>query len=52
MKLAESYYGKDAVVAALEEILGEIKFSRCATDAATILSMREKINDMIAAAVN
>lgn len=51
MKLAESYYGKDAVVAALEEILGEIKFSRCATDAATILSMREKINDMIAAAV-
>ena len=51
MKLAESYYGKDAVVAALEEILGEIKFSRCATDAATILSMREKINDMITAAV-
>ena len=51
MKLAESYYGKDAVVAALEEILGEIKFSRCATDAATILSMREKINDMIEAAV-
>ena len=51
MKLAESYYGKDAVVAALEEILGEIKFSRCATDAVTILSMREKINDMIAAAV-
>lgn len=52
MKLAEEYYGKDAVVAALEEILGEIKFSRCATDAATILSMREKINNMIAAAVN
>lgn len=51
MKLAEEYYGKDAVVAALEEILGEIKFSRCATDAKTILSMREKINDMIAAAV-
>ena len=51
MKLAETYYGKDAVVAALEEILGEIKFSRCATDAKTILSMRERINDMIAAAV-
>ncbi len=51
MKLAEEYYGKDAVVAALEEILGEIKFSRCATDAKTILSMRERINEMIAAAV-
>ena len=52
MKLAETYYGKDAVVAVLEEILGEIKFSKCATNAATILSMREKINDMIAKAVN
>ena len=51
MKLAETYYGKDAVVAALEEILGEIKFSRCATDAKTILSMRERINEMIAKAV-
>ena len=51
MKLAEEYYGKDTVVAALEEILGEIKFSRCATDAKTILSMRERINDMIAQAV-
>ncbi len=51
MKLAEEYYGKDAVVAALEEILGEIKFSRCATDAKTILSMRERINEMIAKAV-
>ena len=51
MKLAEQYYGKDAVVAALEEIVGEIKFDRCATDAKTILAMRQKINDMIAAAV-
>ena len=51
MKLAEQYYGKDAVVATLEEILGEIKFSKCATDAETILKMREKINDMIAKAV-
>ena len=51
MKVAEAYYGKDAVVAAMEEILGEIKFSKCATDAETILKMREKINDMIAAAV-
>jgi hypothetical protein len=51
MKVAEAYYGKDAVVAAMEEILGEIKFSKCATDANTILAMRAKINDMIAAAV-
>lgn len=51
MKLAEQYYGKDAVIAAAEEILGEIKFSKCATDADSILSMRQKINEMIAKAV-
>ncbi len=51
MKLAEKYYGKDAVVSALEEIIGEIKFDRCATDANTILAMRAKINEMIANAV-
>ncbi|MBR5880781.1 MAG: DUF4091 domain-containing protein [Clostridia bacterium] len=51
MKLAEQYYGKEAVVAALEEVLGEIKFDRCATDAQTVLAMREKINDMIAKAI-
>ena len=51
MKLAEKYYGKDAVVAAMEEILGEIRFDKCAHDAETVLSMREKINDMIVKAV-
>ena len=51
MKLAEKYYGKDAVIAAAEEILGEIRFDRCATCADSILAMREKINGMIAAAV-
>lgn len=51
MKLAEQYYGKDKVIAAMEEILGEIRFDKCARDADSVLSMREKINDMIAKAV-
>ena len=51
MKLAERYYGKDAVVAALEEVVGEIHFDRCATNADTILRMRERINRMIAEAI-
>ncbi len=49
MKLAERYHGKEAVVAAIEAILGErIRFDACPTDAATMLTIREKINEMIA----
>ncbi|MBE6698557.1 MAG: DUF4091 domain-containing protein [Ruminococcaceae bacterium] len=51
LKLAEQYYGKDAVVAAMEEVLGEVRFDKCAHDAKSILDMREKINGMIAAAI-
>lgn len=48
MKLAERYHGKAAVVAAMEEILGDaVRFDVCPTDAATMLRIREKINEMI-----
>ena len=52
MKLAERFYGKDAVVSKIEEIFGEeLRFDRCAKNAATMQGVREAINDMIRAAV-
>ena len=48
MKLCESFYGKDAVVKVIDETMGlETNFETCAKSAQTILSMREKINEMI-----
>ena len=51
MKLAESYYGKEQVVAEMEKIFGEIRFDRCARSADEVLAVRAKIDDMIAKAV-
>ena len=52
MKLAEQYYGKDAVVAEIEALFGkELRFDRCAHDAATMLRIRERINEMIKEAI-
>ncbi len=51
MKLAESYYGKEAVVAEMEKIFGEIRFDRCAKSADEVLAVRAKIDDMIARAI-
>ena len=52
MRLCEEYYGKDAVVAVIEEFIGNtVTFDTCATSATQILGMREKINEMIKNAV-
>lgn len=51
MKLAESFYGKERVVAEMEAIFGEIKFSRCAKSADMMLAVRARIDDMIAEAI-
>lgn len=51
MKLAESFYGKDVVVAEMEKIFGEIRFDRCAKSADGVLAVRAKIDDMIAKAL-
>ncbi len=51
MKLAESYYGKAAVIAEMEKIFGEIRFDRCARSADEVLAVRAKIDDMIAQAI-
>ena len=52
MKLCESFYGKDRVVAEIEGIFGEeLKFSRCARSADTMLAIRARIDELIAEAV-
>ncbi len=51
MQLCEQYYSHDEIVAAIEDVLGfTITFSRCAATAEQMLSVREKINEMIEAA--
>ena len=48
MKLCETLYSHDEVVAAIEEVFGkELRFDTCTKDAATMLAIREKINTMI-----
>ena len=52
MKLCESYYGHDAVVAALEEAFGkEITFATCAKSGEMMLRIRETVNSMIKKAI-
>ncbi len=52
MKLCESFYGKERVVAEMEAVFEqEIKFSRCARSSETMLAIRAKIDEMIAEAV-
>ncbi len=50
MKLCEKYYGKEAVVKLIDEAIGtNVTFKTCAKSADQILSLREKINEMIKA---
>ena len=52
MKLCEELYSKDEVVAEIEKILGtELRFDVCARSEATMLAIRERINEMIKARV-
>ena len=52
MKLCESFYGKERVVAEIEAVFGqEVKFSRCARSAETMLAIRARIDELIAEAV-
>ena len=53
MQRCEEYYSHEAVVAAIEEVLGEeLTFERCALRSEEMLAVREKINSMIKAAVS
>ena len=52
MKLCESLYSKAEVVAEIEKIMGEeLRFDVCAKSEATMLRVRERINEMIKAKV-
>lgn len=51
MELCESLVGRDAVLAALESVAGEIRFDKSSASSAVVLAAREKINGMIAAAL-
>ena len=52
MKLCEKYYGKEAIVKIIDEVIGcDVTFNDCATCAAEILEIREKINLLIKKAV-
>ena len=47
LKLCESYYDKETVVSAMEEICGEITFRKCVEKSEIMLKLRNKIIDMI-----
>lgn len=52
MNLCESLYSKEEVVAEIEKIMGEeLRFDVCAKSEATMLAVRERINEMIKAKV-
>ena len=52
MKLCEKLYSKAEVVAEIEKIMGEeLRFDVCAKSEATMLAVRERINEMIKAKV-
>ena len=52
MRLCETFYSHETVVAAIEKVLGAtLTFDRCAYTAKEMLSVREKINEMIKKAV-
>ena len=52
MKLCESLYSHDEVVAEIEKIMGEeLRFDVCAKTEETMLAVRERINEMIKAKV-
>ncbi|MBQ9779961.1 MAG: DUF4091 domain-containing protein [Clostridia bacterium] len=51
MKLCESFYGKERVVAEMEAVFGEIRFDRCAKSSEMMLAVRARVDELIALAV-
>ena len=51
MELCGQYYGKGRVVAEMEVIIGEIKFSKCPGKSEEMLAIRERVNQLIAEAL-
>lgn len=51
LALCQQLCGREATLAALENVCGEIRFDRCICDSAEMLNLREMINDMIEKAI-
>lgn len=51
MELCEKYYPKERIIAEIESVAGEVKFSHCPSSSAVMLAVRERINALIAAVV-
>ena len=47
MKLAAETYGKEAVIAEVEKLMGEIRFDRCLRMPGMMLAVRDAVNAMI-----
>ena len=47
MRLAAELAGKQKVIEAMEELVGEIRFDRCLTKSEELLSLRERVNCII-----
>ena len=52
MKLAESFYGKERVIAEMEAVFGrEIRFAHCARSSDMMLAIRARVDELIAEAI-
>ncbi len=51
MQLCEQYYGKDAVMAEVEKLVGTVSFDTCANDTATMTALRDCLDEMIIKAI-
>lgn len=47
MQLAEKLCGKAAVVKAIEDIVGEVRFDKCILESDTMLAVRRAVNQMV-----
>lgn len=47
MQLAEKFCGKEAVVKAIEDIVGEVRFDKCVLESDTMMAIRRAVNEMI-----
>ena len=47
-RLVEQYYGRDAVIAAIESVFGKVTFDICPKRAKPLLDLRQKLLDMVA----
>ena len=53
LRLCESFYGKDKVVAEIEAVYGKtLTFEECADESALMQKIRDRIDDLIIEALN